>query len=125
MMIYPSCSEFKSLAQTGNLIPVYAEILADMETPVSAFKKIDDGQLSFLLESIEGEKNGRVILFLVQVPGWYFDHKGISTKLSVMAPLRLVLNVVTRLRSLSSCCLSINRSKCLGCHAFAAERLAI
>nr|WP_320048431.1 anthranilate synthase component I [uncultured Desulfuromonas sp.] len=54
MKITPTFSEFKTLSATGNLIPVYAEILADMETPVSAFKKIDDGALSFLLESIEG-----------------------------------------------------------------------
>jgi len=54
MQITPTFSEFKALSATGNLIPVYAEILADMETPVSAFKKIDDGELSFLLESIEG-----------------------------------------------------------------------
>ena len=54
MNVLPTFSEFEALSETGNLIPVYAEILADMETPVSAFKKIDDGQLSFLLESIEG-----------------------------------------------------------------------
>jgi anthranilate synthase component 1 len=54
MNVLPAFSEFETLSKTGNLIPVYAEILADMETPVSAFKKIDDGQLSFLLESIEG-----------------------------------------------------------------------
>ena len=53
-MYSPSPDEFRALAAAGNLIPVYREILADMETPVSAFRKIDDGQTSFLLESIEG-----------------------------------------------------------------------
>jgi len=53
-MYQPSLDEFIFLAGQGNLIPVYREILADMETPVSAFRKIDDGQCSFLLESIEG-----------------------------------------------------------------------
>jgi len=59
-MFRPSLEEFKQKAKQGNLIPVYREILADMETPVSAFQKIDDGRHSFLLESVEGgEKWGR------------------------------------------------------------------
>ena len=59
-MFQPSLEEFKKKAKQGNLIPVYREILADMETPVSAFRKIDDGRHSFLLESVEGgEKWGR------------------------------------------------------------------
>ncbi|NJC88183.1 MAG: anthranilate synthase component I [Desulfuromonas sp.] len=53
-MIFPSRNEFFQLARRGNLIPVCREILADMETPVSAFRKIDDGRSAFLLESIEG-----------------------------------------------------------------------
>lgn len=76
MTIYPSYSEFKSLAQGGNLIPVYAEILADMETPVSAFKKIDDGQLSFLLESIEGGEKWARYSFLGTGPGTVFRSRG-------------------------------------------------
>jgi len=52
-MYYPSEKEFLKLAKKGNLIPVYKEIVADMETPVSAFKKIE-GDYSFLLESVEG-----------------------------------------------------------------------
>lgn len=53
-MYSPSRSEFLNLTSQGNLIPVYREILADMETPVSAFCKIDDQQSAFLLESIAG-----------------------------------------------------------------------
>ncbi|MBN2645240.1 MAG: anthranilate synthase component I [Desulfuromonadaceae bacterium] len=60
MNIYPAIAEFECHAQRGNLVPVYTEILADMETPVSAFKKIEDHKWSFLLESVEGgEKWGR------------------------------------------------------------------
>ena len=60
-MIYPSKDEFEKLAKRGNLIPVYREVLADMETPVSTFRKIEEGSdYSFLLESVErGEKIGR------------------------------------------------------------------
>ena len=50
----PSREDFLKLAHQGNLIPVYREILADMETPVSAFRKVDDYRSTFLLESIEG-----------------------------------------------------------------------
>lgn len=59
-MFFPDQQTFAALAAKGNLIPVYREIMADMDTPVTAFKKIDDGSYSFLLESIEGgEKWGR------------------------------------------------------------------
>ncbi|WP_306533736.1 anthranilate synthase component I [Geobacter sp.] len=59
-MYFPDFETFRSLASQGNLIPVCREIMADMDTPVSAFRKIDDGPYSFLLESIEGgEKWGR------------------------------------------------------------------
>ena len=50
----PSLAEAKELAQHGNLIPVSRTILADMETPVSAYRKIARGPYSFLLESVEG-----------------------------------------------------------------------
>jgi anthranilate synthase component 1 len=52
-MYYPDKKKFIELSKSGNLIPVYKEIVADMETPVSAYEKIK-GEYSFLLESIEG-----------------------------------------------------------------------
>jgi anthranilate synthase component 1 len=52
-MYFPDEKEFIKLAAKGNLIPVAKEIVADTETPVSAFNKIE-GEYSFLLESIEG-----------------------------------------------------------------------
>ncbi|MEO5988397.1 MAG: anthranilate synthase component I [Candidatus Eisenbacteria bacterium] len=59
-MIVPTRSEFHALAKTGKLVPVYREVFADHDTPVSAFRKIDDGPYGFLLESVEGgEKWGR------------------------------------------------------------------
>lgn len=59
-MYHPDYASFEKLSAQGNLIPVYREILSDLDTPVSAFKKIDDGRYGFLLESIEGgEKWGR------------------------------------------------------------------
>jgi len=52
-MYYPDEKTFIKLCQKGNLIPIYKEIIADMETPVSAFRKVE-GKYSFLLESVEG-----------------------------------------------------------------------
>jgi anthranilate synthase component 1 len=58
--LFPSRESFRELAHRGNLIPVYREIIADMETPVSAFHKIDTGDYSFLFESVEkGNKFAR------------------------------------------------------------------
>ncbi|NJD37686.1 MAG: anthranilate synthase component I [Geobacter sp.] len=53
-MLFPDFNEFCKLAGQGNLVPVYREIMADMDTPVTAFRKIDNGKQAFLLESIEG-----------------------------------------------------------------------
>jgi anthranilate synthase component I len=54
MQVKPSLEEVRALRDQGNLCPIYAEILADLETPVSAFLKVARGPWSFLLESVEG-----------------------------------------------------------------------
>ncbi|KPV54077.1 anthranilate synthase [Kouleothrix aurantiaca] len=54
MQIRPSLDEVRALRDQGNLCPIYGEILADLETPVSAFLKVARGPWSFLLESVEG-----------------------------------------------------------------------
>ena len=51
--VTPTLGEFIKLAKRGNVIPVFAEFIADGETPVSAFKKLDRGGYSFLFESTE------------------------------------------------------------------------
>jgi len=53
-MYYPTLDEVRRLKQHGNLVPVYHEIMADLETPVSAYLKIARGNHAFLLESVEG-----------------------------------------------------------------------
>ncbi len=53
-MYYPSLEEVEKLADQGNLVPIYCEINADLETPVSAYLKIARPPYSFLLESVEG-----------------------------------------------------------------------
>jgi anthranilate synthase component 1 len=54
MMYQPTLEEVKEMKGRGNLVPVYREIKADLETPVSAYLKIARGKYSFLLESVEG-----------------------------------------------------------------------
>ncbi|MCE0498550.1 MAG: anthranilate synthase component I [Methylacidiphilales bacterium] len=74
--LFPSRESFRELAHQGNLIPVYREIIADMETPVSAFQKIDTGDHSFLFESVEkGGKFARYS-FLGASPQVIFQARG-------------------------------------------------
>lgn len=54
MQIHPSRDDFRKLSQQGNLVPVYGDLLADLETPVSAYAKLKLAGPSFLLESVEG-----------------------------------------------------------------------
>ena len=58
----PSLDEVRALAASGegNIVPIYREVRADLETPVSAYLKVARGPYSFLLESVEGgEQVGR------------------------------------------------------------------
>src|SRR5277367_4307130 len=50
----PTLDEFSRWAGQGNLIPVTRRILADLETPLSAYRKIRGQGESFLCESVEG-----------------------------------------------------------------------
>src|SRR5213596_2572715 len=53
-MYSPTLEEFQQLAAQGNLIPVTRRLLADFETPLSAYRKIRGQGESFLFESVEG-----------------------------------------------------------------------
>jgi anthranilate synthase component 1 len=53
-MYSPTLEEFLKLADQGNLIPVTRRLLADVETPLSAYRKIRGPGESFLFESVEG-----------------------------------------------------------------------
>jgi anthranilate synthase component 1 len=75
-MYYPTKDEFVRRSQSGNLVPVYREILADMETPVSAYRKIARGKYSFLLESVEGGERLARYSFLGTDPFLVFKSKG-------------------------------------------------
>jgi len=56
----PSLDEFRALAAGHTVVPVWREVLADLETPVSAFAKLVGEREGFLLESVEhAERWGR------------------------------------------------------------------
>lgn len=54
MHIQPSRETFLELAGQGNVVPVYTDLMADFETPVSAYAKLKEAGPSYLLESVEG-----------------------------------------------------------------------
>ncbi len=88
-MYAPNYENFEKLAGKGNLIPLYREILADVETPVSVFMKLRDSAYAFLLESVEGgEKWGRYtflgadprLIFRVSGPEVVIEEEGITSR---------------------------------------------
>jgi len=79
-MVYPDLEEFKSLSSKGNLIPVYREILADTDTPVSAALKLG-GTPSFLLESVVGGEKWARYSFLGSSPSKVIRSWGKKTEI--------------------------------------------
>ncbi|UCH45075.1 MAG: anthranilate synthase component I [Nitrospiraceae bacterium] len=78
-MLHPDLKEFKKKAKKGNLIPVYKEILADLETPLSAFLKLR-GKTGFLLESLEGGEKWARYSFIGSNPSVIIEGKGLDIK---------------------------------------------
>lgn len=74
-MLYPDFNEFERKAKEGNLIPVYREILADLDTPLSAFLKLK-GKTGFLLESVEGGEKWARYSFIGSDPSLTIEGKG-------------------------------------------------
>ena len=77
----PSRDEFRALAKRGNLIPVYTELVADVETPVLAFAKLDDGGHTFLLESAEHIDEGGRYSFVGCRPRIVFQSSGRTVRI--------------------------------------------
>jgi len=106
-MYYPDKGEFQKMASRGNLIPVYREICDDLDTPVSAFKKIDTGK-SFLLESVEGGEKIARYSFLGSDPSVVIlGHEGRveiqgrsqpATSISTENPLKVLKELMARYR---------------------------
>ena len=75
-LISPSREEFRALAAQGNLIPVSTELIADAETPISAFAKLDRGGHTFMLESAENSDEGGRYSFVGTDPRILFQAHG-------------------------------------------------
>src|SRR5262249_58933834 len=74
----PSFAEFVELAREFTVIPVWREVLADLETPLSAFAKlVGDGE-GFLLESVEHAERWGRFSFLGRDPALTFVAQGRS-----------------------------------------------
>ena len=82
------------MAAKGNMVPIYREVRADLETPVSAFLKVAHGDYAFLLESVEGgERLGRYS-FIGAEP-----YRTIRCEHADGDPLRLIEEELGRFRS--------------------------
>jgi anthranilate synthase component 1 len=105
--MHPKKNEFVRLAQTSNLIPVYRKILADTETPISVFRKLDTGPYNFLLESVEGGERWGRYSFMGIDPIFTFKSRGTlasieikneSKEQTVKDPLRLLETLLAAYR---------------------------
>ncbi len=60
LRVRPDRAEFRALAAGHTVVPVWVELLADLETPVAAYAKLVGDRTGFLLESVEhGERWSR------------------------------------------------------------------
>lgn len=75
-MIRPSFPEFLAMSRTANVIPIYKEISADLDTPVSSYLKLAKDRFSFLLESVEGQEKIARFSFLGTKPYLVFTSAG-------------------------------------------------
>jgi anthranilate synthase component I len=109
-MIQPTFKEFCQLAKRGNLIPVYQELLMDLETPLSFFKRLERDRYSFLLESVEGSERWARYSFLGTRPHRIFKalgHKvevienGKSKSVVSHAPLKLLEELLSDYRAVT------------------------
>src|SRR3984893_2728315 len=100
MTYFPSLGDVRELAAggAGNTVPIYREVTADLDTPVSAFLKVKRGNYSFLLESVEGGERLSRYSFIGTEP--YRILKTGPTEGCETDPLRLVEEELSRFRTI-------------------------
>jgi len=99
VILYPSLDEARALAARGNFCPIFCEVPADLETPVSAFLKVARGRYSFLLESVEGGERLARYSFIGTEPYRTFRAgEGISGDGAAGDPLATVEGELSRFR---------------------------
>ncbi|HWP60555.1 MAG TPA: anthranilate synthase component I [Candidatus Acidoferrales bacterium] len=82
MVLRPSFDEFRRLSQDGNLIPIYQELLMDLETPLSFFQRLDRDEYAFLFESVEGSERWARYSFLGTRPYRIFKAAGARVEIT-------------------------------------------
>jgi anthranilate synthase component 1 len=98
MILNPSLEEARGLAALGNLCPLYCEVPADLETPVSAYLKVTRGRYSFLLESVEGGERLARYSFIGTEPYRTLRSGGMSSESDVDDPLTAVEAELSRFK---------------------------
>lgn len=53
-MVFPNRGDYLKAAAKYGIVPVWVDVAVDLETPISIFKKVAQGEYSYLLESVEG-----------------------------------------------------------------------
>jgi anthranilate synthase component 1 len=78
----PGFEKFQQLCRKANLVSVYTKLTADFETPLSAYRKVDNGTHSFLLESAEHTSEAGRYSFLGSDPRVVFEASGKQVKIT-------------------------------------------
>ncbi len=99
-MYTPALTEVQALAQNtdNNLVPVFRDVPADLETPVSAFLKVARGEYSFLLESVEGGERLARYSFIGTEPYRVFRSGPFEDPADGTDPLREIEDELARYR---------------------------
>lgn len=75
-MLYPDLDSVKKLAEDNNVVPISMEVYADMETPISLFKRFEDSPYCYLLESVEGGEKWARYSFIGRNPFLIVKNQG-------------------------------------------------
>ena len=88
-MYRPDFETFCKHAKRGNLIPVWRELLADLDTPVSAYTRLrtalqrsGGNACTFLLESVEGGEHIGRYSFIGGAPRAVFEARGTDARVT-------------------------------------------
>jgi len=73
MRYLPALDDFRELARTYNMVPVYRRLTSDTITPVSAFCRIREGEWSILFESVVGGERVSRYSFIASDPYMRFE----------------------------------------------------
>ena len=124
-MIVPTLAPSSARSRAGGkLVPVYREVFADHDTPVSAFRKIDDGAVRVPARERRGRREVGALLAARQPP--------VAGVRRARRPLRDPSRTARSRRcarppargARRRCCASTRRWRCPGCRASAAARSA-